>query len=93
MSGGRKDPLRNAVERHSRHLAQAERERHNLLRYSVFLGTVAGLFILPVVAGAYLGLWIDRRLPGYSIFWSMTLIVLGIAVGVFNVYFYLRDRL
>ncbi len=46
----------------------------------------APLFVLPVVAGAYLGDWLDSHLRGYSVHWTITLIVVGVFVGAVNVY-------
>ena len=48
-------------------MAQAEKERPTLLAQTVFLGTLALLFVLPVVGGAYLGHWIDGLQAGYSV--------------------------
>jgi len=85
------DPLRQAVERQSQRLRRAERERRGVLAYTVFLGTLGLVFVLPVVGGAYLGRWIDEALPGYSIRWTLSFLSLGIVVGAFNVYFLFRD--
>jgi ATP synthase protein I len=88
----REEKLRASVEKQARRMRQAERERSTLLAQSVYLGTLALLFVLPVVGGAYLGNWIDSQLPGYSVFWSVTLIVAGIGVGALNVSLYIRER-
>lgn len=53
-------------------------------------GTVGLLFVVPLLLGAYLGRWIDSRLAGYSVRWTISLIVLGIAVGAYNVYRFLK---
>jgi len=58
---------------------------------TVYLGTLGLLLVLPAVGGAYLGHWLDSLAAGYSIRWTVSLIVLGIALGAFNVYFFLRD--
>lgn len=85
------DPLGQAVERQSRLLRRAERERRGVLASTVFLGTLGLVFVLPVVGGAYLGRWIDEALPGYSIRWTLSFLSLGVVVGAFNVYFLFRD--
>jgi ATP synthase protein I len=48
--------------------------------------------VLPVVAGAYLGHWLDGLAPGYSIRWTLSLLFLGLVIGGFNVYFLIRSR-
>ncbi|SPJ16774.1 F0F1-ATPase subunit [Burkholderiales bacterium] len=55
-------------------------------------GTLGLLFVVPIVAGAYLGRWLDTLIAGYSVRWTMSLIVLGIAVGAYNVYRFLKDK-
>jgi len=86
------DRLAREVDTRMRRIRKAERERGDLLGQSVFLGTVAGLFVVPIVGGAYLGRWLDTRLAGYSVHWTVTMIFAGVAVGAVNVYLFLRDR-
>jgi ATP synthase protein I len=83
--------LRNGVDRHARRLRQAERERHQWLSQTVFIGSLGLVFVIPVVLGAYLGLWLDDRLEGYSMSWTLSLIFLGLVVGVVNVYLMIRE--
>lgn len=57
------------------------------------IGGTAGLLLaLPLVIGAYLGRWLDERLAGYSVHWTVNLILLGLAVGVTNVIVFFRER-
>ncbi|QFY41683.1 AtpZ/AtpI family protein [Candidatus Methylospira mobilis] len=55
-------------------------------------GTLGLLFTVPLVAGAYLGRWLDTLVPGYSVRWTLSLILLGIAVGIYNVLHFLRGK-
>jgi ATP synthase protein I len=55
-------------------------------------GTLGLLFVVPIVAGAYLGRWLDSLIEGYSVRWTMSLIVLGIALGAYNAYRFLKDK-
>lgn len=55
-------------------------------------GTLGLLFVVPIVVGAYLGRWLDTLASGYSVRWTVSLIVLGITVGGYNVLRFLRDR-
>ena len=55
-------------------------------------GTLGLLFVVPIVGGAYLGRWLDSLAAGYSVRWTVSLIVLGIAVGGYNVFRFLKDR-
>ena len=85
------DELRKEVERQARRMQQAERERATLLGQTVFIGTLGLLMVLPVVGGAYLGRWLDSLAAGYSIRWTVSLIVVGVFVGALNVYLFIRD--
>jgi ATP synthase protein I len=84
--------LREDVERQVRRMKKAERERPTLLAQTVFLGTLGLIFVLPVVAGAYLGRWLDGMIEGYSMRWTLSLLFLGIVVGAVNVYLLVRER-
>ena len=85
------DELRKEVERQARRMEQAERERGTLLGQTVYIGTLGLLMVLPVVGGAYLGRWLDSLATGYSIRWTVSLILVGVFVGALNVYLFIRD--
>jgi ATP synthase protein I len=82
--------LRRSVERDARRLKKAENEREHLLVQTVYLTTLGLVFVLPLVAGAYLGHWLDGLRPGYSMRWTLSLLSLGLVIGAFNVYFLIR---
>lgn len=86
-----RDRLRSDVERQVKRMKRAEKERHTLMAQTVFLGTLGLVFVLPVIAGAYLGSWIDGMLEGYSMRWTLSLMFLGIVIGAFNVYLLVRE--
>lgn len=92
MPEGERKQLRKAVEREAGRLQRAERERSRLIAQTVYLGSLALMFVVPVVAGAYLGRWIDGMFSGYSIRFTVSLIVLGVAIGAVNVYLFVRER-
>jgi ATP synthase protein I len=87
----RQDDLEKRVDRQARRLDKAERERPTLMAQTVFVGTLGLVFVLPVVAGAYLGLWLDSLAAGYSIRWTVSLILLGVITGAINVYLLIRE--
>ena len=84
------DKWRGDVGRDAARLKTAERERRSLLAQTVFLGTLSALFLLPLIGGAYLGRWLDGLSEGYSVRWTINLIILGLALGVVNVYAFVR---
>lgn len=89
MNGGRR--LRQEVDRDARRLDEAGRRKRGVLAQVRFLGTLGLVMVLPMVAGAYLGRWLDERLPGYSQSWTLSLLLLGVLIGAINVYLMLRD--
>jgi ATP synthase protein I len=85
------DDLKKQVERQARRMQQAERDRPTLIGQTVYIGTLGLLFVLPVVAGAYLGHWLDGLAAGYSVRWTVSLILLGVMTGALNVYLFIRE--
>lgn len=71
---------------------KAEKERRTLLAQTMYLGTIGIMIALPIVLGAYLGRWLDEKLTGFSVSWTITLILIGVFVGAINVYLLLRDN-
>ena len=86
------DELRKKVASQAMRMKQADRERPTLMAQTVYVGTLGLLFVLPAVVGAYLGRWLDSLLAGYSMRWTLSLIVVGVVVGGVNVYLFIRER-
>ena len=86
------EQLRKSVERQVKRMQRAQQDRPTLLAQSIFLGTLSLLFILPILVGVYLGNWLDDRAQGYSVHWPIGLLILGIIVGMGNVYLYVRKH-
>jgi ATP synthase protein I len=89
---GPEQELRERVAQQARRMRDAERDRPTVLAQTVYLGTLALLFVLPVILGAYLGNWLDARMAGYSVRWTVSLILIGVFVGALDVYLFVRER-
>ncbi|MEJ2322496.1 MAG: AtpZ/AtpI family protein [Gammaproteobacteria bacterium] len=87
-----RDDLGREVERQVKRMKKAEEERPTLIGQTVYIGTLGLLIVLPVIGGAYLGPWLDGLVEGYSIRWTVSLILVGVFVGAMNVYLFIRDR-
>ncbi len=87
----RQQKFEESIQKRVRRMKQAEKERRSLIAQSVYLGTLGVMFVLPVVAGAYLGQWLDSLSEGYEVHWTVSMIVLGVIVGAVNVYFFVRE--
>jgi ATP synthase protein I len=85
------EKLEGEIELRARRMQRAQRERRSLLAQTVYLGTLGLVFVLPVVAGSYLGHWLDGLKPGYSMRWTLSLMFVGIVVGAVNVYLMIRE--
>lgn len=86
-----KNELRKQVEQQARRMKKAEQDRPTLMGQTIYLGTLGLLFVLPIIGGAYLGLWLDELSSGYSAHWTLSLILLGVCIGLFNVYYFIKD--
>jgi len=83
--------LKQHIERQARRMKKAENEQPTLIAQTIYIGTLGLLFVLPLVVGAYLGHWLDNQVAGYSVRWTTSLIVVGVAVGCINVYLFIRE--
>jgi ATP synthase protein I len=85
------DKLQRELESETRRLDRAERDRPTLLGQTVYLGTLGLVMVLPVVAGAYLGTWLDNQAEAYSVRWTISLLLVGLFIGAINVYLLIRE--
>lgn len=83
--------LKSEVEKQARRIERAERDKRTLLAQTVYLGTLGLLIVLPIVGGAYLGLWLDGLASGYSSRFTVSCIVLGVFIGGLNAYLFVRE--
>jgi ATP synthase protein I len=82
--------LKKQVERQAERMRKAQKEQASLLAQTVFIGTLGLLFVVPMVAGAFLGSWIDQLSDNYSADWTLNLIILGTLLGAINVALFIR---
>ena len=90
MANSEPERLKREMERRVSRIERRERARRGILAQFGDLGMLGMLVSIPIVAGVYLGRWIDEMFEGYSIAWTIGLMVLGIVVGTVNVYLYMR---
>ncbi|HJV50608.1 MAG TPA: AtpZ/AtpI family protein [Noviherbaspirillum sp.] len=88
-----RNKLIDQTRRDVRRLKERERRPATLIGIIFYGGTLGLLFVVPIVGGAYLGRWLDTLAAGYSVRWTVSLIVLGVAVGGYNVYRFVKDKL
>lgn len=86
-----KNELKKSIQKDIDKLEKAKKERTTALAQTIYLGTVGIIFILPVIIGAYLGVWLDNKLKGFSISWTISLIIVGVFIGAMNVYLFIKE--
>jgi len=83
--------LKTKIENQVIRMKKAEHDRPNLLSQTIYIGTLGLVMVLPVIAGAYLGSWLDGMMAGYSMRWTLSLLLTGVIIGILNVYFLIKD--
>lgn len=84
--------LKKQIEQQAKRIKKAEQEKSTLLAQTVYTGVLGLLLVLPIVAGAYIGNWLDSLMDYYSIRWTMGMIMLGVIIGAINVYLFIMER-
>jgi len=87
-----RDDFRQSVQRDSERQHRGETERAGLFGLLMYGGTLGLLLAIPMVGGAYLGHWLDSLNPHFGTRWTVSLIILGVAAGIWNMVWYIRSR-
>ena len=87
-----KQRLQKQVENQVKRIKKARREKTSILAQTLYLGTLGLVLVLPIVGGAYLGAWLDSLLAGYSMSWTLNLLLIGVMIGAVNVYLLIREK-
>jgi len=84
--------LAQSVERHRQKRERWDRDgRHSLAQNLALVGSLGWSLVVPMLAGAFLGHFIDHRYQT-GVFWSATSIFLGTAAGAYFVWERLRRQ-
>ena len=84
-----KEKFAREIDKSAKEMMKARKEK-TFWHYASLIGVGGWLFAIPIVAGAYLGRYLDQRFKG-DISWTITFIVIGLAAGIYNFwFFYLR---
>ena len=85
------DELKKNIDSGVKKLERSKKEQKTILAQTAYLGVLGVIFILPVIIGAYTGVWLDDKFHGFSFSWTISLIFCGIVIGAINVYLFLRE--
>ena len=83
--------LKKKIESQIKRIKKADHDRPNLLSQTVYIGTLGLVMVLPIIGGVYLGRWLDSLMAGYSMRWTLSLLFTGLVIGIFNVYFLVKE--
>ena len=81
----RRDFLKE-VDKESRRLKASKDDKKGMWHYLASSASIGWLVVIPALGGAYLGRYLDRRLNTGG-FWTLSLMVAGIAAGIFWVWY------
>ena len=87
-----KQRLQKQVDNQIKRIKKARHEQSSILAQSLYLGTLGLVLVLPIIGGAYLGLWLDSMAAGYSMRWTISLLLLGLLIGAVNVYLLIKQQ-
>jgi ATP synthase protein I len=84
--------LRSRIERAAARRARAIARGRPGLAFSLALfGRVGWAIATPTLLGTLLGVWLDRRIDG-SVSWTLTLMLLGLALGCASAWAWVRKE-
>jgi ATP synthase protein I len=85
-----KEKFSEEIEKSAKELMKARKEK-TFWHYASIIGVGGWLFVIPIIAGAYLGRYLDKRFV-VGISWTITFIIIGIAAGIYNFWFFYMRR-
>jgi ATP synthase protein I len=91
MAGSDRDRrFRETVEQKAERRRRARARDDGLWFGLGMFGLVGWSVAIPTVAGVALGLWLDRRFPAQPVSWTLTFLLVGVAVGALVAWHWVR---
>jgi ATP synthase protein I len=84
------DRLQKEVDLRVQRLQSQSSRNGHWVRETRHLGTLSLLMVMPIIGGAYLGLFLDKKSSGYSIYFTIAGLLLGVAGGLTSVFLFLK---
>ncbi len=91
MKRERNDGFSEEIESSVKNYKTSKKKRKDFWKYVSRVSIIGWLFVIPVVAGAYLGRYLDARYASNTS-WTITLIIIGVAIGIYNVWHFLGGK-
>jgi ATP synthase protein I len=87
-----KDAFLDKVARKTARKLKAQRDGSHGIWFGLGMSGLIGWSVaVPTLAGAFFGLWLDRHHPA-SHSWTLSLLVVGLALGSFNAWHWLAQQ-
>lgn len=87
-----RDGFRQQIREKSSRKQRARREGEGgVLRWMGMFGLVGWSVTIPTLIGIAVGAWVDRRWPS-SYSWTLMLLFVGLVVGCWNAWFWVREE-
>ncbi len=84
------DRFRDEIERKTKRKLRARHRPGRGIWYGLgLMGLVGWTVAIPVLIGVAIGVWLDRSM-GTGVAWTLSLVVLGFAVGCLNAWYWVR---
>jgi len=91
-NGDERQALDEEVGRQARRKLRARRRESRSAWFGLgMFGLVGWSVALPALIGTAVGLWLDERYPG-EVSWTLTFLIIGVAVGCMNAWFWVRQE-
>lgn len=89
MSDDRDRRFGRTVGRKAARQIRARNQSDSVWFWLGMLGLIGWSVAVPTVLGVALGIWLDRAVPA-PFSWVLSMLVLGLALGLFNAWFWVR---
>lgn len=89
----RDQPLAEKIGRRARrkHAARQRNQRAAWFGLGMF-GLVGWSIAIPTLLGIALGIWLDGRWPAERASWTLTFLIIGIALGCLNAWYWIKQE-
>jgi ATP synthase protein I len=86
-----RDAFGKAVARDTDRMSKRPRRKSNPMLGLATLGVIGWSVVVPMLLGVAAGMALDRRFPQPQISWTLSLLFLGLGLGIFNAIYWV-DR-
>jgi ATP synthase protein I len=85
------DRFRDEIGRKAERKLNARRsDERNAWFWLGMFGLVGWAVAVPSLLGVALGLWLDRRFPAGEASWTLTFLIIGVALGCLNAWYWVK---